>query len=139
MSNVLCKNKIVFILQIPLVNNEEYKLFQASALPVLHKVKDLNSFSLIIPNSKYIILSKNNTKYMNLQNLNLCNKLYFSHFICQILNTYVSDVKPCCESNLLTKLVNKIPSKCKTKFIIRKLDAWQAIFIQSGSVKLILD
>lgn len=147
-SNVLCyyvNNKIIFVLQIPLVSREEYKLFQVMPLPVAHNDSELNSFSLIVPNTKYVILSKDNVKYSNLPNLVKCNLLYSSNYICDVPNIYVSNTKPSCESELLTKIVTKIPKECNTKFIIGKLDSWTPldnnkwIFVQSESVKATFD
>ncbi|XP_063830216.1 uncharacterized protein LOC135079489 [Ostrinia nubilalis] len=124
-------NKIIFVLQIPLVSTKEFMLFHAIALPTPHNSVKLDSFSLIIPSSKLIAMTKDKMHYCNLENLNQCVNPTVTDYVCDVTNVYASDAKPSCESELMTKVISEIPVQCATKFIYGKLDIWKAIMAPS--------
>ncbi|XP_050665174.1 uncharacterized protein LOC126965580 [Leptidea sinapis] len=68
-------NKIFFILQIPLVSIPEYVLFHSVALPTPHNLDKPNTFSLILPSSKYIAMTKDKTHYCTLNDLDICKNI----------------------------------------------------------------
>ncbi|KOB64113.1 fusion protein, partial [Operophtera brumata] len=137
--------KIIFVLQVPLVGIREYMLFHNIALPTPYNVKEPNKFSLIIPSSKYIAMTKDKSHYCNLDDLSNCKTVKPGNFICDITSVYVADSKPTCESELLTKVISEIPKQCETKFIFGELDIWKPlinnkwIFIQSKPNKISID
>lgn len=74
-SKLVCyyvNNKIVFVLQVALVNTREYVLFHSIALPTPYKPNEPNSFSLIIPNNKYIAMTKDKSYYSIFDDLETC-------------------------------------------------------------------
>lgn len=148
LSKLLCyysNNKIVFVLQIPLVSTKQFILYHSIGLPVPYNVSKPNSFSVIIPGTKYIAMTKDKSHYCNLNDLGVCDLVVPANYICDVTNVYTSDVKPSCESELLTKVISGIPEQCEIKFIFGHLDIWNYlsnnkwIFVQSETSKLSID
>lgn len=138
-------NKIVFLLEVPLVKAVNYMLFHNIALPTPYNSKEPHSFSLIIPNNKYIAMTKDKSHYCNVNDLQQCKTVQSGTYICDVTNVYAVDAKPTCESELLSKVISEIPVQCETKFISGKLDIWKTlannkwIYIQSESTKISID
>lgn len=144
-SSYFMKPRLVFVLQIPLVSNKLYKLYHNIPLPTPHNVKNPETFSLIIPSTKYIAITIDKNHYFDLDSLNNCLIISHEHFICDVPNVYATDSKITCESELLSKVINKLPDQCETKFIYGKVDIWKNlnnnkwIFIQSESSKIVIE
>lgn len=148
-SRLICyfiDNKIIFVLQVPLVSIKEYVLFHSIALPIPYNHKEPSKFSLIIPSSKYIAITKDKSHYCNLDNLsNNCKVVNTGKYVCDVTNVYAAEATPTCESELLTKVISEVPKQCETKFIFGKLDIWKPlvnnkwIFIQSVPNKISID
>ncbi|XP_060804402.1 uncharacterized protein LOC132902613 [Amyelois transitella] len=147
-SKLVCyyvSNKIVFVLQVPLVNIKEYVLFHNIALPVPYDPREPNSFSLISPANKYIAMTKDKAYYCILDDLKPCKLVNPGSYICDIGSIYSTDVKPICESELLTKINSVKPLQCETKVIIGTLDIWKPlinnkwIFVQTEPIRITID
>ncbi|XP_045781899.1 uncharacterized protein LOC123878631 isoform X2 [Maniola jurtina] len=134
------RNKLIFVLQIPLVSNTQYKLYHNIPLPTPHISDNPESFSLIIPSSKYITMTIDKNHYFDLDSLSNCLTINYEHYICDATNVYATDDKVTCESELLSKVINKIPNQCET-FIYGKINIWKKlnynrwIFVQSDQSK----
>lgn len=137
--------KIVFVIMIPLTNPLEFNLFNNIPLPIPHNVTNPNSFSVIIPSSKYIAITKDKTHYSNINNLDNCEKVDYQNYLCKILYVFPTSANPSCESDLLSKVISSIPTHCKTEFVRGDLDVWKPlqsnrwIFVQSKPSKLTVD
>ncbi|XP_028163685.1 uncharacterized protein LOC114355180 [Ostrinia furnacalis] len=147
-SKLVCyyfKDKIIFVLQVPLVNTKEYVLFHTIALPTPYEPKEPNSFSLIIPDHKYIAMTKDKSHYCTFDNLKICKSVGSEDFVCNIENLYSTEARTTCQSELLAKVINKKPVQCESKIIFGKLDIWKPlsnnkwIFIQSEPNKISID
>lgn len=147
-SRLVCyyvSNRIIFVLQVPLVNTREYVLFHNIALPTPYDPTKPKTFSLIIPDNKYIAMTKDKTYYCAFDNLEICKTVSPGNFICDIEQVYSSDAKPTCESEMLSKVISEKPSQCKAKVIIGKIDTWKSlrnnkwIYIQSEPNKISID
>lgn len=69
------RNKIMFIIEIPVVEQETYNYYHLFPLPVWRN----NKFNFIIPQSKFLIINGKNYMLLNSQ----CKELYKNQFICQ--------------------------------------------------------
>lgn len=147
-SNVLCyfmNNKIIFVLKIPLVLPLEYNLYNNIALPTPHQPSKPNSFSLIVPSSKYIGITKDKSQYCKLDTMTQCKRVSEQDFICDVTDVYSTDAVPCCESELLSKVISDLPDSCETKFIHGHINVWKPlrfnkwVYVQSKSTKLSID
>lgn len=148
LSRIICyfsNNKIIFVLQIPLVSIKQFVLYHNLGLPTPYNVNEPSKFSLIIPGTKYIAMTKDKSQYCNLNDLGVCDLVIPGNYICDVTNVFTSDVKPSCESELLTKVKSGIPEQCETKFIFGHLDIWNYlsnnkwIFVQTEPTKLSID
>lgn len=147
-SKLVCyflNNKIIFVLQIPLVASKEYSLFHSVALPVPHGTVSPNSFTTIVPSIKYIAMTKDKSQYCKLDDLNQCKIIDSRYRICEITDVFPSGTNPSCESELMSKVINKLPVQCETKFIYGIIDTWKPlannrwIYVQSQLSKLSID
>ncbi|XP_045761501.1 uncharacterized protein LOC123864846 [Maniola jurtina] len=144
-SSYYIKNKLIFVLQIPLVSIKEYSLYHNIPLPTPHSIGNPDTFSLIIPSAKYIAITINKNFYFDLDSLNNCLVINHKHYICDNVSVYATNTKVTCESELLSKIINKIPQQCETKFIYGKVDLWKNlnynrwIFIQSEPTRITIE
>lgn len=146
--NVACyyyMNKLVFVLQVPLVTNEEFNLYKNLASPTPHSVENADLFSFITPSSLYTAISKDKISFCSLDSLDKCKLVHSELFVCEIPTVWLVSGKPTCESELLTKTFNVLPVQCKAKTIFGELDIWKPlmnnrwIFVQSRSSKISMD
>lgn len=139
------KDRIMFVLQVPLVSPRQFYLYNNIPLPVPHNSSESDSFSVIIPKHKYVVITKDKLHYGNLDSLEKCKSTNSPNYICKIASVFPSSENPSCESELLSKVVTKLPEQCKTEFIRGKLDIWKSlhnnkwIFVQSIASKLSID
>lgn len=98
------EKRLVFILQIPLVSNEQYTSYHLYSIPT----RDLNSdlFHAIIPESKYIGLSKDNRQYLRISNLDQCKEIATGTSLCKNMVPLAIESAPC-EIEVITKLSTK--------------------------------
>lgn len=67
-------NKIIFILEIPIVEHDNYNYYHLYSLPTPKN----NAFEAILPQSKYLILNEQNYMFSDLK----CQELATNEFIC---------------------------------------------------------
>lgn len=147
-SKIVCfyiKDKIVFVLQVPLVNTKEYVLFHNVAVPTPHKPKEPNTFTLIIPDNKYIAMTIDKSHYCTFNDLGACKSVSPGNFICDLESVYSTDAKPICESELLAKVISEKPTQCETKVLYGNLNIWKSLtnnnwlYVQSEPQKVSVD
>lgn len=137
-------NKIVFVLKIPLVNPNEYNLYQSVPFPMAHNISAPNSYSVIIPSTKYIGITRDKSHYCKLDHLKECRVIYSRFYLC-INDVYSTSSTPICESEIITKVLNTVPKQCETKFLHGNIEIWQQlqnnkwIFVMSQKSKLSVD
>lgn len=138
-------NKIIFVIRVPLVSVNEFSMFHVLSLPVSHNPGNPRSFSMIIPSHKYIAMTKDKLQYCNFEDLDQCKKMNQDTYICDVPTVYASDAKMSCETEIITKVVNQLPSSCKTQIVSGNIDIWNPIknnrwiFVQSQPIKLSVD
>lgn len=101
------KTKINFILEVPITDTTQYNLYHLYSCPMLHQN---NTFQLIIPNQKYLILSD---QYYSSSN-ELC-KLIDNYFYCNNLDLINLETNQPCEVQLL--LAKRPYSNCQINLI----------------------
>jgi len=92
------ENKIIFIIEIPTVESQMYNFYHLYPMPVM---KD-NSYQLIIPKSKYLMINEQNHFFSN-EN---CFEIIPEEFICHEAITVKSQEKSPCEVQLLKMMTN---------------------------------
>lgn len=97
-------NQITFIIEIPIVEKDNYNYFHLYTLPVFQN----NSFHLIIPRSKYLIMNEQNYFFSDTP----CEQIIPEEFICHETNPYKITEDSPCEIQLL-RFANNL-SNCRT-------------------------
>lgn len=139
------KNRIIFVLRIPLVCPIVYNLYHALALPTPHEAQNPRMYSMLIPSSKYIAMTRDKTRYCTLDDLNVCKILHTELYICDIVTIYPTSINPSCEVELMIKVTSDLPVQCNNKFIYGSVNVWQTIsnnrwiFVQSNLTKVSVD
>lgn len=117
-------NKIVFVLKVPLVTSKEFSLYNCIPFPVLITNQ---TYSTIIPSTKFVGITRDKSFYCKLENLSNCKVIYNLYYICENLNVYSSSASPICESEIISKALNSVPTQCQTKFLQGHLEIWQRL------------
>lgn len=86
-------NKITFILEIPIVENEDYVYYRLYPLPVFKN----KNFNIIIPSSKYAIVNENKFALSNEK----CKEITTEEFICENTNVLPIRQNMPCEIELI--------------------------------------
>ncbi|KAK9739053.1 Baculovirus F protein [Popillia japonica] len=106
---------VIFALKIPLLEFPlmSYNLYQLIPLPMQHK--SMSIYSYIQPEHQYLLLSQPKTYYHLMEDLKKCNELVKGTFICEKITTNRRTEIPCCEVQLASPHITKIPEDCPVK------------------------
>lgn len=117
-------NKLVFIIQIPLVNDQVFNLYKLHPLPI--PVSHL-TFAHIIPTFPYLAISTSRINYVQFNDLKECKGLSEEEYICNKNVIYSTLTNPTCETLLLTSTTNKIPETCETRNTYGNFEIWHPL------------
>lgn len=135
-------NRIVFVIQIPLVSLNKFDVYKTIPLPTPHDRINPSTFALITPTKPYIALTADKLYYTFLDDIRHCPKISNDNSICPLESIYSTLANPSCETKLLTEVTLTLPSECNSKLIYGLIDIWQKlennkwIFVQSKTNKL---
>lgn len=144
-SSYFNKEKVVFVVKIPLINPTQLNVYHNLPSLVPHDKNNPQSYSTIIPSSKYIGISRDRSMYCKLDSLNYCKTINNDHYLCETSILYSSSATPSCETEIITKVLTSIPSICETKFIHGHVSIWQPLrhnkwlFVMSEKTKLSIE
>lgn len=126
-SSYFSKDQIVFVLEIPLVKPQRFSLYHNLPCPVPHEANNPVSFTTIIPSSKYVAITKDRSTYCKLDELGGCKIVNSNHYLCDVRISYSVAATPCCETEIISKVLTSIPEICKTKFFHGQVNIWQTL------------
>lgn len=141
-SSFVNKEKLIFVIKIPLVYPAEYNLYHVYALPTPHEMSNPISFAMINPTTKYLAITEDKLVYSNINSVSECKVLQSKYYLCKLGNVYSVMTNPICEVTILTQYVNKMPESCSYKIVLGNIDIWQKIsnnrwiYVQSDITKL---
>lgn len=122
------KNReIVFIIEVPLVEKENYNFVQLFPLPTPTD----NYFKMIIPNFQFVIINEHNFGYSNIP----CRKIFDNEYLCKHIHTEILYKNTPCEIQLLTYQHNI--TNCNP--ILVKIDSIQIQNIDEGKWIIVTD
>lgn len=109
-------NKLVYVIEVPLVQNYIFKLYHLTPLPFSPNKN--NEFIYIQPTSEYFAIDNNNQHYLIISNNDFKDcKFNVKIYVCkQKQPVYLTHNNDNCESKLLQNL-NHIPSNCEVRII----------------------
>ena len=118
------ENQLIFLLTIPLISNNEFKLYKIHSVTALKNFGETHQFKIFSePKIEYLGLSTDSNTYFkfNEQWIHSCSSLSFGNF-CQFeVTIFYTDENPVCESSLLT---NSLTSDCPLKVTSDKKPQW---------------
>lgn len=120
------KNKIVFVLKVPLVTSNEFSLYNCIPFPVLNKFEN-KTYSTIIPSTKYIGITRDRALYCKLSSLHSCKIIYDMFYVCELLNVYSTSANAICESEIISKALNSVPKQCEINFFQGDIEIWERL------------
>lgn len=138
-------NKIVFVVKIPLVHKSEYIVYKSIPVPIPHDKEQPNSYAMIIPHCNHIAISRDKLMYVCLKDISKCSITINQIYICKDLEPLSMQDLPTCETEMLCKIINKLPQQCETRLIHGNIDTWQELkgnkwlFVKSQPTKLTLE
>lgn len=144
-SSYYTNNKIIFVLQMPLVNTKEFDLYHTVPYPIALKTINNTLYSTIIPSTKYLGITKDKSAYCKLNSLNTCKVINTQYYICEISNIYSTSAVPICETEVISKALTSVPPLCKTEFVngnfetFHKLRNNQWIYMISQNSKITIE
>ncbi|KAF9414094.1 hypothetical protein HW555_007853, partial [Spodoptera exigua] len=140
-SSYYYNNKVIFILQIPLITPDRFMAYKNIPLPTPHDDSH-STFALIQPSNSYIALSDDRMHYAMLDTLDKCKIINSNISICELNTVYSCISNPNCESKILTEITLSLPTECNAKILYGQIDIWQKlrnnkwIYVQSNTNKL---
>lgn len=142
LSAYVYSNRLVYILEFPLVRNEPLILYHLYSIPIQH----LNSsfHTTILPEHIYLATNPNGQQYISTSSLENCNVYAPKKRVCNDLVVYESSVRPICEVQLLFSTSTSMPSSCTTTTFAAEINIFQPIgnnkwlFILSKEIQSVL-
>lgn len=118
------ENRLIFTLEIPLINDQKFNLFKLIPLPTVNEEKH---HVFILPSLNYLALSEQKTTYTSLTNLDTCTTLSSKRIICSNSSPiYSSYTKSLCEVELILN-PQPIPKSCDFRVINSIVETWEPI------------
>ncbi|XP_028164770.1 uncharacterized protein LOC135081622 [Ostrinia nubilalis] len=130
-------NKIIIIVNIPLVLPQVYNLHNVIPLPAPYDISKPDTFVLIAPNTPYIAITGDHMFYSQIRDLSECKMISEKCYVCELVNVYSTIANPTCETILLTEIVNRLPDNCNVKLLHGSVDVFHKLtnnrwlFVQS--------
>lgn len=138
-------NKVVFVIKIPLVSKSEFLLYKPISVPIPHDIDKPHSYAMIVPHCNHIAISRDKLTYVCFSELSMCTKTINQVYICNNLDIYSVQDVPTCETEMLCKIIDKLPQLCETRLIHGHIDTWQELkdnkwlFVKSEPTKLTIE
>lgn len=119
------EERIIFILRLPLVSQNQYYLYNLIPLPVYRQ--KFQSYLFILPSIKFLVLSENRNVYTTLNSLENCKNIDQSNIICDNNEPlYFTNYRPICETELLS-VMSTIPENCDTRTLHTSTEMWHKL------------
>ncbi|KAJ8966794.1 hypothetical protein NQ314_003290 [Rhamnusium bicolor] len=118
----LSSERIVFVISIPLVSQENYFL-----IPLPVKNSNQNAHVFILPSINYLVLSENRNMYSTFKDLTHCKPLESNKLICENNEPiFLSNSRQICEIMLLTN-PKEIPKNCDVRITNSINEIWHKL------------
>lgn len=119
------KGLVVFAIKIPLVDKQNYNLYNLIPLPIQHENNSI--YSYIQPKKPYLLLSQSKAFYTLLQDLNSCIEYREQEYLCKDISIAKRTDQIICETQLLLTHINFIPKDCEKINIKAEIETWKDI------------
>lgn len=118
-------NNLIFIIEIPLVDNKKYDLFNVIPMPI----KIENKFVFIEPTLKNLLITSDKYTFIDIQP-DLCIEIE-NEYICELDSTPRNPfITKTCETEILLG-ASTIPLECKTRVVNQNIESWHRLHRQN--------
>lgn len=135
-------NRIIFILQIPLINPMKFSIYKILPLPTPQSEYNYKTYVHIQSSKLYVAVTDDRLNYALLNSLSDCKNINYDYKICPLPSILSTINNPSCETKLLTEVTLSLPELCDSKVIYGNINLWQKlndgryIYVQSKPSKL---
>lgn len=122
---VYVNNKLIYIIEVPLVQSYIFNLYHLIPLPVK---QNSNKYLFIQPTSEYFAIDDNRQHYLVIQNdVKYCKNVNVNYYVCkQTQPLHLTHNNDNCESKLYL-IPNKIPSNCDIRIVNIENNIWHQL------------
>lgn len=121
----LKNNKLIYVISNPLIEGNQYLLYNIIPLPI---PKTNNDYIFILPSIKLIAIDESKTNYFTLSSLNECQLLNENKYLCYKNEPiYSTRIRPICETELLFTS-NTISKSCNFHIISNPPEIWKKLY-----------
>lgn len=125
LSAYVYSNRLVYILDFPLIKTEPFKLYHLYSVPIQYPNSSL--YTTILPEHKFLATNPNGGQYISTSALDNCKAYAEKQSVCNDITVYDSDTRPICELQILFSVTNKIPSICTTSTFSADFNTFQPL------------
>lgn len=118
-------NRLVYILEFPLVPNDPLTLYHIYSIPIQHP--DSSLFSTILPEHIYLATNPSGQQYISTSSLDSCKTYATGKKICRNLAIYDVDTRPTCEIKMLFSTTSVLPEICTTSTFPAQINTFQSL------------
>ncbi|XP_052749102.1 uncharacterized protein LOC128200683 [Galleria mellonella] len=118
-------NKIIYILEFPLVRNDRFTLYHIYSIPILHPSSTL--YSTILPEQTFLAMNSNRQQYVTMNDLGKCKNFVTETKVCNDLPVYNVNTRPTCETAILTTTRQDVPEICQVTTFSANINTLQPI------------
>lgn len=118
-------NKLVYILEFPLVKNEKFNLYHMYSIPIKHN--NSSYYSTLFPEHTYLATSTTRQRYVTTNLLENCKTFAAKTRVCKNLPIYNYNSRPICEIAILQSSSKELPSNCELTTFSAHVDTFQPI------------
>lgn len=142
MTSYFYNNKLVFVIQIPLISPIKFSVYKNLPLPTPRDVIHYETYVLIHPSRLYVAVTDDRLSYALLDSISKCKHVNQEYIICPQPSILSTINNPSCETKLLTEVTLSLPEICDSKVIYGNINVWQKlndgryIYVQSKANKL---
>lgn len=142
LSAYVYSNRLVYILDFPLIKPESFKLYHIYSIPIQHPNSSL--YTTILPKHKYLATNPSGEHYVSTSSLDNCKTYAERRSVCRDIIVYNSDTRPVCELQILLSVSNDIPTICTTTTFAAQINTFQRLennrwlYILSNATQCIL-
>ena len=116
-------NKLIYILQFPLIRNDKFKLYHLYSIPIQHP--DSSIYSAILPEQTYMATSTTLQQYVTFNSLQDCKTYAPGKRVCGKLPVYNYNTRPTCEMAILLSSNKELPSICEITTFAAHINTFQ--------------
>ncbi|XP_013165990.1 PREDICTED: uncharacterized protein LOC106116643 [Papilio xuthus] len=125
LSACVYSDRLVYILDFPLIKSEPLKLYHIYSTPIQHPNSSL--YTTILPEHKFLATNPSGELYISTSSLDHCKTFAEKKSVCNDLITYDADTRPICELQVLFGASKKIPSTCTSSTFAAQINTFQSL------------